>query len=146
MSLVTITSHRLVKSEDLNHHGTLFAGRASEWIIESGFICVASQLPPNNIVCYKVDGLNFFHPIRLGTVLRIDASIVYAGSTSLMVNVRVTSTKDPNRVICEAFMIFVHVNEDTQPTPHGLKVDPETEQEKELCRRAKEIYNKSKGA
>ena len=29
---------RLVKSEDLNHHGTLFAGRTAEWFVESGFI------------------------------------------------------------------------------------------------------------
>lgn len=26
---------RLVKSEDLNHHGTLFAGRMSEWFVEA---------------------------------------------------------------------------------------------------------------
>ena len=29
---------RLVKSEDLNHHGTLFAGRMSEWFVEEARI------------------------------------------------------------------------------------------------------------
>jgi hypothetical protein len=29
---------RLVKSEDLNHHGTLFAGRSAEWFVESGLL------------------------------------------------------------------------------------------------------------
>lgn len=24
----------LIKSEDLNHHGTLFAGRTAEWLVE----------------------------------------------------------------------------------------------------------------
>jgi len=42
---------RLVKSEDLNHHGTLFAGRSAEWFVEAGFIAAASVLPPKNIVC-----------------------------------------------------------------------------------------------
>ena len=27
----------LVKSEDLNHHGTLFAGRTAEWLVERRF-------------------------------------------------------------------------------------------------------------
>jgi hypothetical protein len=35
---------RLVKSEDLNHHGTLFAGRTAEWFVESGFLPVFSGL------------------------------------------------------------------------------------------------------
>ncbi len=31
-----IVTNRFVKSEDLNHHGTLFAGRTSEWFVETG--------------------------------------------------------------------------------------------------------------
>ena len=33
---------RLVKSEDLNHHGTLFAGRTAEWFVEAGFVSAAA--------------------------------------------------------------------------------------------------------
>ncbi|MEL7655970.1 MAG: acyl-CoA thioesterase, partial [Bacillota bacterium] len=33
----------LVKSEDLNHHGTLFAGRSAEWLVEAAFVAAASQ-------------------------------------------------------------------------------------------------------
>ena len=33
---------RLVKSEDLNHHGTLFAGRSAEWFVEAGFIAAGA--------------------------------------------------------------------------------------------------------
>ena len=29
-------TYHLVKSEDLNHHGTLYAGRNAEWFVESG--------------------------------------------------------------------------------------------------------------
>ena len=32
-----ITSH-LVKSEDLNHHQTLYAGRCIEWCVEMAYI------------------------------------------------------------------------------------------------------------
>lgn len=33
----------LVKSEDLNHHGTLFAGRTAEWLVEAGFVTAAAD-------------------------------------------------------------------------------------------------------
>ena len=42
----TVVTSRLVKSEDLNHHGTLFAGRTAEWFVESGFIAATSLLNP----------------------------------------------------------------------------------------------------
>ena len=36
MRFQTLVTNRFVKGEDLNHHGTLFAGRAAEWFVESG--------------------------------------------------------------------------------------------------------------
>ena len=44
------TTYRLIKSEDLNHHGTLFAGRSAEWFVESGFIAASSIINPNTTI------------------------------------------------------------------------------------------------
>ncbi|NTU75550.1 MAG: acyl-CoA thioesterase, partial [Anaerolineaceae bacterium] len=41
MDIQTCVTQHLVKSEDLNHHGTLYAGRTAEWFVESGFIAAA---------------------------------------------------------------------------------------------------------
>ena len=49
MNMETLTIYHLVKSEDLNHHGTLFAGRGAEWLVEAGFIAAANLLPPQFI-------------------------------------------------------------------------------------------------
>jgi len=35
MNIETLTIYHLIKSEDLNHHGTLFAGRGAEWMLKS---------------------------------------------------------------------------------------------------------------
>ena len=44
----------LVKSEDLNHHGTLFAARTASWFVESAFIAAACEHgDPSEIVCRK---------------------------------------------------------------------------------------------
>ena len=36
------TSH-LVKQEDLNHHGTLFAARAAAWFVEAAFVAAGCE-------------------------------------------------------------------------------------------------------
>ncbi|MDP2989667.1 MAG: hypothetical protein Q8O57_03775 [Kiritimatiellota bacterium] len=46
MKITTYVTNHLVKSEDLNHHGTLYAGRTAEWFVESGFIAAASLTHP----------------------------------------------------------------------------------------------------
>lgn len=53
------TSH-LIKSEDLNHHGTLYAGRSTEWLVESAFIAAAATHgDPEEILCLNVHGFVF---------------------------------------------------------------------------------------
>jgi len=42
MNMETLTIYHLIKSEDLNHHGTLFAGRGAEWMVEAGFVAAAN--------------------------------------------------------------------------------------------------------
>ncbi len=66
MKLKTHSICRLVKSEDLNHHGTLFAGKTAMWFVEAGFIAAASLTHPENIVCINVHGMLFKKPVRSG--------------------------------------------------------------------------------
>ena len=50
----------LVKSEDLNHHGTLFAGRTAEWLVEAGFVTAAAEHGrPQDVLCVNVHGFTF---------------------------------------------------------------------------------------
>ena len=63
MELKTHSICRLVKSEDLNHHGTLFAGKTAMWFVESGFIAAASLTHPENIVCVNIHGMLFTRPV-----------------------------------------------------------------------------------
>ena len=57
----------LVKSEDLNHHGTLFAARTASWFVESAFIAAACEHgDPSEIVCRNIHGMSFRTPVRNG--------------------------------------------------------------------------------
>ena len=44
MRMQPVLTHHFVKSEDLNHHGTLFAGRTAEWFVEAGLMAAAVHL------------------------------------------------------------------------------------------------------
>ncbi len=113
---------RLVKSEDLNHHRTLFAGRCAEWFVEAAFIAAASVLPPENIVCLKIHGLEFTKPIRLGEIAHFESKIVYVGRTSIKVyiNLKVQNSTDP---VITGFITFIHVDLDGKPLPHHLSLE-----------------------
>ncbi len=131
MALRSFETLRLVKGEDLNHHGTLFAGRASEWMIEAGFIAAAAMTDPAHIVCRKVYGLDFLRPVAKGRLLRLNARIVLAGRSRLIVRVEARRDDDTEPTI-ESTMAFVYVDESGAPRAHGVSVTPETEEELRL--------------
>lgn len=110
---------RLVKSEDLNHHRTLFAGRCAEWFVEAGFIAVASVLPAGSIVCLKIHGLTFTKPLKSGDIACFESKIVHTGRSSIKVYV-VLRENDQDTPIVEGFITFVHVDDDGLALPHGL--------------------------
>lgn len=135
-------SARLIKSEDLNHHGTLFAGRMAEWFVEGGFVAAAMAVGnPDNIVCLKVHGMRFNIPARKGDILDITAKVVDVGRTSLTVFNQTLSTKT-GKVLVEGFITFVNVDGDGKKMPHGLILENLTEEELELQQKAKELIGK----
>ena len=122
---------RLVKPQELNHHGTLFAGRMSEWFVENCFICAARATGrPENIVCVNLHGLSFRKPAKNGDIVDIESMVVRAGRTSFTVYGRITLNGSEGKV-CEGYVTFTFVDENNKPIPHGLVLD-NTEDEFEL--------------
>lgn len=137
-------SARLVKSEDLNHHGTLFAGRMAEWFVEGSFVAAALAVGnPDQIVCLKVHGMRFNIPAQKGDVLKITSRVVDLGKTSLTVYNRTLST-NTGKTLVEGFVTFVNVDEGGKKTPHGLTMDEMTDEDKELQKEARRIIQLSR--
>ena len=132
---------RLVKSEDLNHHGTLFAGRTAEWFVESGFIAVASMLNPQNVVCLKIHGMFFTKPAVSGDVLKFSSKVVFAGNSSITSYVHVEKNGDKKPLV-DGFVTFIHVDENTRPCPHNIEIKPEDEEDRILYETAKGLRAK----
>jgi acyl-CoA hydrolase len=132
----TSVTMRLVKSEDLNHHGTLFAGRTAEWFVESGFIAAAALLDPRYVVCLKIHGMFFTKPARSGDVLKFSSKVVCTGKTSLTAYVRVEKSND-DKTFVDGFVTFIHVDEETKPASHFIEIRAETEEDIKLQEAAK---------
>jgi acyl-CoA hydrolase len=130
-----VASH-LVKSEDLNHHGTLFAGRMAEWFVEAAFIAGAAfSLLPHHLVCFNIHGLVFRSPVQSGDIVAIRTRIVLLGTTRIVVYGKVLSEMT-GTLLTEGFITFVSVDDEGSKKPHGLVLD-ETADAEELYLREK---------
>ncbi|MGA7828289.1 MAG: hotdog domain-containing protein [Geobacteraceae bacterium] len=132
----TFTTHRLIKNEDLNHHGTLYAGRSAEWFVEAGFIATASLTQPENIVCLKIHGMTFIRPVHPGEIIVFESRIILAGRTSLHAHVRMLAKGE---FVLDGFITFVHVDHDGRSQPHGITITPGGPEDKILQERLKTL-------
>lgn len=128
------TTH-LVKSEDLNHHGTLFAARTASWFVEAAFACAACEHGnPNEIVCRNIHGMSFSSPVHCGDIVRFTARVVHTGNTSLMVHVDVVSELTGQKAV-DGYLTFVTIDHDTgKKKTHNVVLD-QAEDEHELDQR-----------
>jgi acyl-CoA hydrolase len=131
---------RLVKTEDMNHHGNLYAGRMAEWFIEACYLC-AAQVPglPGALVCLRIHDLVIKKPCPGGDTICLETRLVKAGSTSLTVYGTIVS-HGGRRFHAEGFVTFVCVGKHGRPVAHRLRLEPtEDAGEKALRARAQKL-------
>jgi len=111
---------RLVKSEDLNHHRTLFAGRAASWLVEASFLAAARLTgEPARVVCLQVHGMLFRRPARAGDILEIRSRVAHLGTKSITVHTECRRDGDELALV-STFATFVVLGDDDRAVPHGL--------------------------
>ncbi len=138
MEIKQLSMCRLVKGGDLNHHGTLFAGRGAEWFVEAGFIAASSLTNPESTVCVKIHGMIFTRPVKKGSVIRCEAKIVHAGRTSQVAYVKIV-IHPSNEFVVDGFLTFINVDSQGKPAPHGLQIQALTPEDEALQAKAKAL-------
>jgi acyl-CoA hydrolase len=140
MEPLTNITNRLVKNEDLNHHGTLYAGRSAEWFVEAGFIAAAGLTRPEDIVCLKIHGMTFLRPVKGGDVVTFESRIILAGRSSLHAYVRMQAK---GTSVMDGFITFVHVDREGRSRPHGIVITPSTGADLELQERLRGVLGQA---
>lgn len=143
MGTKMISTRHLVKGEDLNHHGTLYAGRGVEWMVEAGFMTASAATESEDIVCMRINSLLFSKPVPKGQMVIFDSCICYAGRTSLTAYVKVSNSKTGDFIV-DGFFTYVYTDENGRPKAHGIVIEPENDLEQHLYDEAKKIQADSK--
>ncbi len=125
-----VITTQLVLPNDANQLGNLLGGTLMHWIDITAAIC--SQRHSGRVcVTASVDELNFHHPVKLGEVVTLQASVNRAFRTSMEVGVLVTaeSPRGGGRRANNAYLTFVAIDREGKPVPVS-PVLPETPEEK----------------
>lgn len=114
-------SRKLIKPEDLNAHGTLFGGSVLAWIDEEAAIYVICQLGKGNIATKFMSEIDFVSSAKLGDIIEIGMETVNFGTTSITVKCEVRQKFTKQTIIRIDKIVFVHLDENGKPTPHGIQ-------------------------
>ena len=141
--LKEITISHLVKYEDLNHHGTLFAGRMAEWLVEASFIAAARLVgQPEDVVCAQVHGMSFMAPAARGDLVEIRTNVALLGAKSITVHAAVYANERGEPIVT-GMSTFVTVDQSGKPYVHALTLPPAyIEQHRAIHGQALAIRNK----
>ncbi len=143
-----VITTNLVLPNDTNQLGNLLGGTLMHWIDIAA--AIAAQRHSDRVcVTASVDELNFHHPIKLGDVVTLQASVNRAFRTSMEIGVIVTAESRSGREsrrANNAYLTFVAIDSAGSPVPVPPVV-PETEDEKRryeeaLARRELRLRNR----
>lgn len=112
-------TRKLIKPEDLNANNTLFGGSLLRWLDEEAAIYTIVQLGTNRCVTKFMSEINFISSARQGDIVELGIKAIQFGRTSLTLTCQVRNKITQKLILTIDKMVFVSVDEDGVPMPHG---------------------------
>jgi len=112
-------TRKWVKPEDLNPNHSLFGGRLLQWIDEEAALYAIIQLDNPKVVTKYISEINFISAPRQGDIIEIGIIAIHFGNTSLTMRCEVRNKITREQILTIEKIIFVNVNEEGKPVPHG---------------------------
>jgi acyl-CoA hydrolase len=129
----------LALPNDLNGLGNVLGGKVMH-LVDLAAAMAGMRHARRPIVTAALDSMRFLHPVKVGQLIVLRASVNRVFHTSMEIGVKVeTETLLTGRKLhtCSAYLTFVAVDENGKPAPIP-PVIPETEEEKRRYREAGE--------
>lgn len=79
--------------------------------------------------------MTFKYPVKGGDSICFESKLAYVGKSSMIVHVKVFNNKSEQELF-SGFISFIHVDENTRPAPHGIKLEWETEADRKIAETA----------
>jgi acyl-CoA hydrolase len=116
-------SRKLIKPENLNARSTLFGGALLRWIDEEAGIYAMTKLETKNVVTKYMSEINFVHSAKQGDVIEIGLGFKSIGRTSISFSCEVRNVFTKQSIIKIENIVFVKVDQNNQPVPHGKTLE-----------------------
>jgi acyl-CoA hydrolase len=112
-------SRKLIKPGDLNANNTLFGGQLLRWIDEEAGIYAMTKLDSRRTVTKYISEINFVSSARQADTIEIGLEFSAIGRTSITFRCEVRNLITKNTIISLEKIVFVNVDENDRPLPHG---------------------------
>ena len=142
VSETSVTMAQVMLPQDANPAGNVHGGVVMK-LIDTAAAVVASRHARSNTVTASLDRLDFHHPVFVGDLLFLKASINMAGRTSMEIGVRVEAENfitGEVRHTSSAYLTFVALDENSRPKavpPLVFENDEERRRNQEALMRKK---------
>lgn len=103
---------------DANHYGSVHGGAILKLVDEAAFVA-ATKHARKNVVMASMDHIVFRHPVNIGDMLNIKASVCYVGRSSMDVEVQIEREllKEGKMFnVGSAYLTMVALDEEQRPT------------------------------
>ena len=133
-----VVMNEMVLPNDANMLGNVLGGKVMH-LMDMCAAMAAMRHCRKVVVTASVDHLSFHHPVKVGQLMILKASVNYADHTSMEVGVRIEAEHPltgERRHTSSAYLTFVALDDQGRPT-RVPKVVPMTEDEKRRYRAAR---------
>lgn len=120
----------LVLPNDANTQGNVLGGKVMH-LMDLAAAVAAMRHCRQPVVTVSVDSVRFHHPVKVGHLMLLEASVTRTFKTSMEIRVEVQSEHPltgERKMTCSAFLTFVAIGAEGQPVPVP-SVIPETPEE-----------------
>jgi acyl-CoA hydrolase len=107
-----LTMSFLAEPKDVNFGGHVHGGEVMKWMDQIGY-ALAVKYSKGYAVTKFVNNINFTSPMKIGDMVSLSAKILSVGTTSMRIQICVTSENLLTEVIsdnCSCEMVFVAVD------------------------------------
>ena len=115
----TVVMAQLMNPQDANPRGNVHGG-VIMYLIDNAAGSAAIRHARAPVVTASIDRLDFHHPVFVGDLVTLRASVNFIGRTSMEVGVRVEAESllsGNKRHTASAYLTFVSLGEDGRPSP-----------------------------
>jgi acyl-CoA hydrolase len=109
----TATRHEntlLIRSEFLNHYGTLFGGYMMQWADDMAYSAASLAYPQASFVTKLFGQFDFTSPVRSGDIIKIFGEVESVGNTSCKIAVWAVNART-NADVFRTFAVMVNVQD-----------------------------------